>query len=177
MIAEHEREGILDARDASFKSESLDIATRLQAIAARMNRDCSKKAAELGLSLPAARLLSLLAARDNARCSTLANDLGIDPPTLSHVLRTLSDRDLISRERARDDNRAVEVRLTPHGRDVANQCRAMEVSTHGALVEGFSDLDTTRFLELLARMEVNFNACDPRAAASAPARHAALTDA
>ena len=150
------RDPVLSSRtDHSPLTTDASIPSSLVALVSRMNRELTREAARLGLSLPGARLLALVSRRGEARCSTLAVALGIDAPTLSHVLRGLAERDLVTRNRARDDNRAVEVRLTPEGQALAARCRDIEALAQRRLLDGLAPSEVSGFSETLARLEQN----------------------
>ncbi len=149
----------------------MNITTLMSGIVARLSREQSRELTRLGVSLPGARLLCLLLECEILRCSTLAGVLGIDAPTLSHVLRALATRDLITRGRARDDNRSVEVRLTPEGRVVASQCRDIERITERDLLEGLDVADVARLASILGRLDHNLSS--PRERSIDIAREAA----
>ena len=68
------------------------------------------------LSLAAVRVLYELAHRDTASAAELARELDLDPGYLSRILRDLSRRHLVTRQRADDDARRSLLRLTARGR-------------------------------------------------------------
>jgi len=134
---------------------TLDINSLLGAVVARISRELARDVARLGVSLPGARLLGLLGGRGTMRCSEIATALGLDAPTLSHLLRSLADRELIVRQRSKNDNRAVEVRLTAQGERLARQCRDIETEAQRGLLRGLDESDVARLGEMLARMDNN----------------------
>lgn len=149
------------AREAGKIDESIrparggggDIITFLTSLASRLNREQSRDVARLGLSLQGARLLSLLLERDSWRCAGLSDALDLDAPTLSHLLRALVDRDLVSRERARDDNRSVVVKLSAEGQRLAEICRDIEAERRRVLFEGVDDAEIARVTDMLGRID------------------------
>lgn len=62
------------------------------------------------------RVLMTLADSDHVRIGELASRLGIAVPSASRLIRRLEDRGLVSAERADDDRRATNVRLSTRGR-------------------------------------------------------------
>jgi DNA-binding MarR family transcriptional regulator len=62
------------------------------------------------------RVLMTLTVTDHVRIGELAARLGIAVPSASRLIRRLEDRGLVSAERADDDRRATNVRLSARGR-------------------------------------------------------------
>ena len=137
--------------------QSTHINILLGGVVARMSRQHARDVSRLGVSLAGARLLAMLGDGARVRCSALAMALGLDAPTLSHLLRSLSGRDLIARQRSRDDNRSVEVRLTEEGERVARQCRELEARSLRGVFEGIDKEDIVRLGSILSRMSDNLD--------------------
>lgn len=127
----------------------------MNSIVARLSRDCVKDLADLGLNVQSARVLILLLERGRVRCSAIAQSVGIEATALSHLLRALADQQLVVRERVKEDNRAVEVRLTPKGRHLARSCRSLDIDQQRVLLAGARDEEIERFTAMLARMSDN----------------------
>jgi MarR family transcriptional regulator, organic hydroperoxide resistance regulator len=70
----------------------------------------------LGLTYPQYLVLLVLWERDGQKVSEIGEQLFLDSGTLTPVLKRLEHDGLISRHRPRDDERAVESRLTVAGR-------------------------------------------------------------
>lgn len=68
------------------------------------------------LTLSQYGLLEPLLAQPEAGVQELAAQAGVTAPTASRILDTLERRELVSRDRAAHDRRAVRVSLTPSGR-------------------------------------------------------------
>ncbi len=152
------------------KSTSANINSLLGAVVARLSRQLARDVSQLGVSLPGARLLAMLSGNVHMRCSALSSALGLDPPTLSHLLRSLSDRELVARERSGDDNRSVQVCLTPEGERLARQCRDIEARSQLGLLDGIDSGDIARLGEILARMEENLQHLGESGARRGPRR-------
>lgn len=73
-----------------------------------------------GLSLTQLRVFGIIRDRE-PRISDLARFLGLDKSTLSGLVDRAAARGLIERVRNDDDGRSVRIRLTPEGRDLAEQ--------------------------------------------------------
>lgn len=80
--------------------------------------------------------------------STLSLRAGVEPNTLSPIVKKMAGFDLISRQRANDDERRVELEITAKGEAVLQ--RAQEVVYEGFAslnLEGNSLADAIAFLE------------------------------
>jgi DNA-binding MarR family transcriptional regulator len=86
--------------------------------AVRRARGASNGIDESGLTLSQYGLLQPLAAGDPERVLALAKQAGIAPPTASRILDVLERRGVVRRRRNPNDRRAVEVTLTPRGREL-----------------------------------------------------------
>jgi DNA-binding MarR family transcriptional regulator len=71
------------------------------------------------LDLLSSRILVLLLERSELRVGELVDEMVLPQSTISHQLQRLEKRKLLRRRRARDDNRAVAVSLTPKGLEVS----------------------------------------------------------
>lgn len=90
------------------------------------------KSSPLGLTLSPIQIQVLVYLRrhEESRASLLADEFDVTGATVSEVLRSLSDKGLVSRERSRDDARVQVLRLTPLGEKAAE-----EVSDWAAVLE------------------------------------------
>jgi DNA-binding MarR family transcriptional regulator len=70
---------------------------------------------ELGITYPQYLVLIVLWDEGTCTVSSLAESLRLDHGTLTPLLRRMEDGGLVTRRRARDDERFVEVSLTEHG--------------------------------------------------------------
>jgi DNA-binding MarR family transcriptional regulator len=77
---------------------------------------------EVGLNIQTTRVLLSLYHHGRLRTGVLAYLVGLEQTAISHLLRDISRRGLIIREREKADNRAVEVRLTAEGKKLATYC-------------------------------------------------------
>ncbi len=98
---------------------------------------------ELGLTYP--QYLVLLALIEHPRMTSgeLARTLKLDAGTLTPLLKRLSAAGLVARERRQNDERVVEISLTPQGRalhDALAQTQAMVASHTGLSPEALATL-------------------------------------
>lgn len=86
--------------------------------AVRRTRGASSQTGADGLTLSQYSLLQGLDGDEAARVSELAAQAAITPPTATRILDGLERRGIVSRQRPREDRRAVTIRLTDSGREV-----------------------------------------------------------
>jgi DNA-binding MarR family transcriptional regulator len=84
--------------------------------AVRRARGAPARGGERELTLSQYALLAGLAEREAARVRELAVEAGITASTATRILDALERRDIVRRDRADEDRRAVTVTLTDHGR-------------------------------------------------------------
>lgn len=80
---------------------------------------------------------------------------------ITQRLDRLEDRGLITRERSRDDGRAVVVSLTDAGRDALDAALPDHLDTERKLLEGLSDDDREQLAGLLRRFLVSLGRVPP----------------
>jgi MarR family transcriptional regulator, organic hydroperoxide resistance regulator len=73
-----------------------------------------------------AQLAALRQLRDGpVSAGQLGRQIGLSPASTTHLVDRLEARDLVARSRRQDDRRAVDVRLTPAGRQVLDESRPL----------------------------------------------------
>jgi DNA-binding MarR family transcriptional regulator len=82
--------------------------------------------AEIGLTYSQYAVLLVLWERDPAPMRLIAERLDLDSATLSPLLKRLESRGLLVRQRRADDERTVDVALTPAGRDLRAAAEAVQ---------------------------------------------------
>ena len=105
---------------------------------------------QLGLTYPQYLVMLLLWERDGATIGDLATALELDHGTLSPLVKRLEAAGLVRRRRRADDERVVEVGLTPAGRELEQRAAAVPqviVDAYGIGTEEFENL-RTRLREL-----------------------------
>lgn len=108
-------------------------------------------AADAGLSLTQLRVLAILRDR-RLRIGDLADWLGLERSTMTGLVARASAKGLLAREPSAEDARAVDVVLTPAGREVARDLeRAMRAALL-PLTERLPAADRRALRELLERM-------------------------
>jgi DNA-binding MarR family transcriptional regulator len=136
----------------------------MSSVATRFGRETLRGVTGCKLGVQGARVLIYLLEQEGLRCSSLANAVGLEATALSHLLRSLTDQGLIVRARAPKDQRSIEVSLTDRGREVAQQCRAMNAQTATLLIDGLDQKDVQTLHTVLMRMNANLEAAGAPAA-------------
>ena len=104
--------------------------------------------AETGLTYPKFVILKSLNTDGPSSVSELSERASVEPNSLSPILKKMASFDLITRTRSTEDERRVDIAITPKGQAVLK--RADEV-----IMRGFAELglDEARMVEALAFLE------------------------
>lgn len=127
----------------------------LYRVIARGVRQATTDYAKLHLSIQEARTLIVLAQHRTMPVSALADVTCIEASALSHMLRGLSRRGLLTRRRAKQDNRSVDVALTATGSRLADVCVVLSRKHEATLLRRFSEKDRAALRALLRRLYEN----------------------
>ena len=76
----------------------------------------------LGLTYPQYLVLHALWEQDGRTVGAIAERLGLESSTITPLVKRLESAGLVTRARNPDDERQVQVRLTPRGRDIRDEC-------------------------------------------------------
>jgi DNA-binding MarR family transcriptional regulator len=93
----------------------------LNRVTSRANQLWVKQLREHGLTIGRWHVLSVLSRYDGSRIGTIADLSGGEQPAVSRVIDQMERDGLVSRRPSLDDSRAVEVWLTPRGREVIHE--------------------------------------------------------
>ena len=77
----------------------------------------------MGLTHPQYLVLLALWERDPQSLGELADQLAVEPATLSPVVKRLEAQGRVTRTRRRDDERVLDITLTPQGRELREEAR------------------------------------------------------
>jgi DNA-binding MarR family transcriptional regulator len=102
---------------------------------------------ELGLTYPQYLVMLVLWERDGATIGDLAATLELDHGTLSPLLKRLEAAGLLERRRRADDERVVQIALTPAGREL----KARTAAVPQVIVDSYG-VDAQEFERLRARL-------------------------
>ena len=106
--------------------------------------------ADLGLTYPQYLVMRLLWQRGTLAVGEIGEVLGLDYGTLSPLLKRLQAAGLIERRRRSDDERSVDIALTPEGHALEAQSREIPDKLNCAL--GLNAADTHALKQQLARL-------------------------
>ena len=76
----------------------------------------------LGLTYPQYLVLHALWEQDGRTVGAIAERLGLESSTITPLVKRLESAGLVTRARNPDDERQVQVRLTPRGRKIRDEC-------------------------------------------------------
>ena len=99
---------------------------------------------ELGLTYPQYLTLLVLWEQDGLTVRELGRRLQLDSGTLTPLLKRLQQAGLVSRQRRPSDEREVEIRLTPEGRDLRTQAEDIPACLAARLGLGLDDMRRLR---------------------------------
>ena len=108
-----------------------------------------------GMSIPEARALIGLFETGPLRIGGLAELTCIDFSTLSHLLRRLEHRGMVTRGRDDTDNRSVLVKLTTIGRKIAADCRNASLLHEETLIGGLDRTEVESLKNTLDQIYAN----------------------
>jgi len=108
-----------------------------------------------GLSIAMWRVLASLWHDGAVRLCELADSTSIEVSTLSRQITGMQRRHLVTRTRATDDARAVEVDLTPEGREITARIIPLAAAYETMALQGFSPEDAAMLRRLLTRLYGN----------------------
>ncbi|MFZ1988647.1 MAG: MarR family transcriptional regulator, partial [Alphaproteobacteria bacterium] len=120
------------------------------------NRDFTRRLETLNLTQRQCITLELIAANPGTSQIEIAEALGIDRSSMMAIAEELNFRKLVARQRSKADGRRQELRLTPRGKAVLKQVRAL-VEQHDKYFAGrFSKRELGVFVENLRRVHQRF---------------------
>lgn len=109
----------------------------------------------MGINVQACRVLVSLHHHGQLRPGTLAYLVGLEQTSVSHLLKSMTQRGLIARQRDERDNRAVAVCLTAKGRHLADYCHQAAVRQERLLLRNLSSKEVDTLRKIVWKMDVN----------------------
>lgn len=127
-----------------------------------------------GLTTPQFQILARLsAAGGRLRMTDLADGLVYSRSGLTYQAAQLAKRDLVTRTPGADDERSVEVALTPAGAEVLGQVMSGHIEVvQRLMMAGLTDDDITTLNEVLSRLRDHMRSAPPRSAAPRASKRA-----
>lgn len=120
--------------------------------AVRRARGSPAQGGERELTLSQYALLGGLAERREARVRELARQAGITASTATRILDALERREIVRRDRADEDRRAVTVTLTDHGRQLLSEQDGWVRARTLGFYEGLPNQERELVPDLLVRL-------------------------
>jgi DNA-binding MarR family transcriptional regulator len=120
--------------------------------AVRRARGAPAQGGERELTLSQYALLGGLAERPEARVRELARQAGITASTATRILDALERREIVRRDRAPEDRRAVTVTLTNHGRQLLSEQDDWVRARTLGFYDGLPEPEREMVCDLLVRM-------------------------
>lgn len=108
-----------------------------------------------GITVPEARLLMTLLLSPDLPAGRLSELLCVERSLMSHMMRDLAAKQLITRTRDEANRRIIRVSLTDKGRAQAEKCRQLAAGHERRLVKGLSARERLTLRDLLDRMYEN----------------------
>jgi MarR family transcriptional regulator, organic hydroperoxide resistance regulator len=115
----------------------------------------NSRARKFGLTIKGMRVMVALLERSVLRVGDLSELVAVDQSTLSHLLRRMEGDGHLRRTRRAEDNRSVEVELTPQGQKIARKCLEISLQLESVLLHGLSAAEIAVLRRQLARMCAN----------------------
>lgn len=120
--------------------------------------------AGIDIDRPSAMILHLLLLHRSGTCRVqdLALQLGIEPPYVTRKTQELEQAGYLRRVPNRLDRRAVDLRITPRGRAIANRIWKAHRATLADVLKNWKPSDRQQFVELFQRFSDDLvNASSP----------------
>ncbi len=99
-----------------------------------------------------ARILVMLLEHRELRTGDLVERMVLPQSTISSQLQALHKKRLIRRRRSRQDNRSVNVTLTPAGIELARDCDALSVRVHEEVIAGIGEREREQGFAFLRKI-------------------------
>lgn len=101
-------------------------------------------------------LMSVMMDR-SANCADLARDLSHDKGATTRLVDAMEQRGWVTRSRAADDRRVVNLELTPEGEAVALRCRDRVIDYWNSLLTGWDKDEIEKLIELMQKLRTTLD--------------------
>lgn len=143
-----------------MKPDGPPIGLQLAHTSKTVSRAFSDALGGVGGSVPMWLILTSLMSESWPAQHGLARALRIEGPTLTRHLDGLEQAGLVTRRRAADNRRAVQVELTDAGRAKHAELLQAVIAFNRRLRTGFTETEISELRALLARLEQNVRAAE-----------------
>ena len=140
---------------ASTSPEIRDLAARLNTTVVHLHRLLRRMDAGTSLTVAQASALALLVSAGPHTLTALAGYELVSPPTMTRIVAALEGRGLVTRTRALDDARQVQIEATAAGRRLIREAFSARLDNLAQRLDALDALERERLeeaLELLARL-------------------------
>ncbi|GAB1583951.1 MarR family winged helix-turn-helix transcriptional regulator [Phyllobacterium phragmitis] len=127
----------------------------LHEVARLLRKRFEQRAGDLGLTRSQWQALAFLAKNEGIHQASLAEMLEIKPITLARILDKLVERGLVERRRHPTDGRIWLLYTREAAQPVLSEMRGIGDATRSEALQGISDADRDRLVELLTQMKKN----------------------
>ncbi|MEM8853410.1 MAG: MarR family transcriptional regulator [Pseudomonadota bacterium] len=150
--------GIGHGEDGAPVPDIIDRVTfKLHRVNAKVAQMCNPVFAEHDIDIISSRILALLAERGRLGVGDLVELMVLPQSTISHQLKRLDKRGLITRRRRDTDNRAVDVTLTEEGQRVAEDCQRLSELIYRRVTAGLDQSELANVQGVLDRLWDNLD--------------------
>lgn len=144
------------AKKSAFNLEQ-NIPFLVHRLASRMAAVANERYKKEGINTLVVRVLLVLWTNKEATVGELCEATTIDQSTVSHMLKRLMARQLITKKREDRDNRAVRVSLTAKGAKLAESCAEIASNYERQALGIVSGEKAAEFRRMLVAMYRNFD--------------------
>ena len=124
----------------------------LNRLGVRMGNLFAKRIASLGLTVPMYRVLAALLERGDRKLNELSAATTVELSTMSRLVGQMASAGLLTRRRLPNDERTVQINLTPDGRALAEQVRAEAMQYEHVAVSVLNPGEVDKFRSSLKRI-------------------------
>ncbi|MEO1105541.1 MAG: MarR family transcriptional regulator [Devosia sp.] len=133
------------------------VTFKLHRVNAKVAQMCNPVFAEHDIDIISSRILALILERERLGVGDLVELMVLPQSTISHQLKRLDKRGLITRRRRDTDNRAVDVTLTEEGRRVAEDCQRLSELIYRRVTAGLDQSELANVQGVLDRLWDNLD--------------------
>lgn len=140
------------AEDLTVPPLDKRVTFAIHRISAQLARITNPVFNQYDIDLDTARIIVILLDRKTIPIGELIDLMLLPQSTVSHQLRRLEKRGLITRQRLAADQRSVAVTLTPQGKRVAKAANALSEDVQKTMVDGMAEEERVELMEQLEDM-------------------------